>query len=175
MGRSPVTIDGMTTIDPTQTTANGTRSFADAPGGWLVFAGTVLGLSGLMHFIDAIWAFSYSGALPDDLSGGVLSSNLKAYAWTWLIAGVILVIASIMLLVRSQIARWIGIIAAVIQGLTAMTWMPYYPVWSLTYVALAAVVLYALIVHGAARPPRAAARPASGARCHADGAAAPAG
>ena len=130
-----------------------------------MFAGTVLGLSGLMRFIDAIWAFSYSGALPDDLSGGVLSSNLKAYAWTWLIAGVILVIASIMLLVRSQIARWIGIIAAVIQALTAMTWMPYYPVWSLTYVALAAVVLYALIVHGgrAGRHSDAAAARAGGA------------
>src|SRR4051812_34315355 len=109
----------MTTIDPIHTTAGSTGSDAGAPGGWLVFAGTVLGLAGLMRFIDAIWAFTYSGALPDDLDGGVLSSNLKAYAWTWLIVGVVLVIASIMLLVRSQFARWIGVAAAIIQGLTA--------------------------------------------------------
>ena len=118
------------------------------PGGWLVFAGTVLGLAGLMRFVDAIWAFRYSGALPEDLKDGVLGSNLTAYAWAWLMAGVILVIASFLLLVRSQIARWIGIGAAVVQGLSAMTWMPYYPVWSLVYVGMAVLVLYALICHG---------------------------
>ena len=118
------------------------------PGGWLVFAGTVLGLAGLMRFVDAIWAFRYSGALPEDLKDGLLGSYLTAYAWAWLIVGVILVIASFLLLVRSQIARWIGIAAAVVQGLSAMTWMPYYPVWSLVYVGMAVLVLYALLAHG---------------------------
>ena len=38
-----------------------------------------------------------------------------------------------------------------IGGLTAMTWMPYYPVWSLTYVAMAVLVFYALAAHGGRR------------------------
>ena len=49
---------------------------------------------------------------------------------------------------RSQLARWIGYIAAVIGGLSAMTWMPYYPIWSLTYVAMAVLVFYALARYG---------------------------
>ena len=58
---------------------------SDEPGdGWLVFAGTVLGLAGLMRVIDAIWAFRYNGALPDNLKDGVLGSNLDNYGWTWL-------------------------------------------------------------------------------------------
>jgi hypothetical protein len=28
-----------------------------------------------------------------------------------------------------------------------MSWMPYYPVWSLVYVALGILVVYALLVH----------------------------
>ncbi len=117
-------------------------------GGWLFFAGTVLGLAGLMRILDAFWAFRYKGAIPDALQNGLLGSNLKHYGWAWLIVGIILIVASFLILVRSQIGRWVGYIAALIGGLSAMTWMPYYPVWSLTYVALAVLVFYALARHG---------------------------
>ena len=49
---------------------------------------------------------------------------------------------------RSQIARWVGFVAAAIGGLTAATWLPYYPVWSLVYIGLAVMVFYALTRHG---------------------------
>jgi hypothetical protein len=120
--------------------------------GWLVFAGTVLGLAGLMRVIDAIWAFGYKGSLPDNLQDGVLGSNVKNYAWTFLIVGIILLVASVLLLARSQFARWVGFIAAAIGAVTAITWMPYYPVWSLMYVALAVLVFYALVRHGGREP-----------------------
>ena len=120
--------------------------------GWLVFAGTVLGLAGAMRVIDAIWAFGYKASLPEGLEDGILGSNLKTYAWTWLIVGIILIAASIFVLVRSQFARWIGFVAAAIGGITAMTWMPYYPVWSAVYVGLAVLVFYALARFGGRAP-----------------------
>ena len=116
--------------------------------GWLFFAGTILGLAGLMRVIDALWAFRYNGALPDNLKDGVLGSSLTSYAWVWLIVGPILILSSFLLLARSQFARWIGFIAATIGALSAMTWMPYYPIWSLTYVGIAVLVFYALAAHG---------------------------
>ena len=116
--------------------------------GWLFFAGTMLGLAGLMRIIDSIWAFGYHGALPDSLQNGVLGSSLHNYAWTWLIVGIILVASSFLVMIRSQFARWVGLIAAAIGGLSAMAWMPYYPVWSLTYVGMAVLVFYALAAHG---------------------------
>jgi len=116
--------------------------------GWLFFAGTVLGLAGLMRIIDAIWAFRYNGQIPDNLQDGVLGDSLTGYGWTWLIVGIILVVSSFLILSRSQIARWVGYIAAVILGLSAMTWMPYYPVWSLTYVGIAVLTFYALARYG---------------------------
>src|SRR3954453_4072666 len=105
--------------------------------GWLYLAASVLGLAGLMRIIDAIWAFRYKGAIPNDLQDGILGSNLKNYGWTYLIIGIILIVASVMVLSRSQIARWIGLIAAALGGLSAMAWMPYYPVSSVMYVGLA--------------------------------------
>ena len=121
----------------------------ERPGfGWLVFAGTVLGLAGLMRVIDAIWAFGYKAALPDGLQDGILGSNLKTYAWTFLIVGILLILASVLLLAGSQVARWFGFVAAALGGLTAMTWMPYYPIWSLTYILITVLVFYALARYG---------------------------
>ena len=120
--------------------------------GWLFFSGTVLGLAGIMRIIDAIWAFSYKGALPENLKDGVLGSNLKHYAWAWLIVGVILIVSSFLVIVRSQLARWIGMIASAIAAISAIIWMPYYPVWSLTYVVLAVLALYGLARYGGREP-----------------------
>jgi len=132
-------------------TAPATDGYYDEPvagSGWLFFAGTVLGLAGLMRVIDSIWAFSYKGALPDNLKDGVLGSSLKNYAWVWLIVGIVLLICSVLVLVRSQFARWIGIIGAAIGAVSAIAWMPYYPVWSLVYIGMGVGVIYALTVYG---------------------------
>lgn len=120
----------------------------DIPDGWLFFAGTILGLAGAMRILDAIWAFGYNGNLPDGLQDGILGSNLTTYAWTWLVVGVILIVASILVLSRNQLARWFGIIAAALAALSAMAWMPYYPIWSIVYIGGAVLVFYALLAHG---------------------------
>ena len=49
----------------------GTELYEQPGYGWLFFAGTVLGLAGLMRIIDSIWAFTYSGQTPDNLQGEV--------------------------------------------------------------------------------------------------------
>jgi len=120
----------------------------EAGQGWLFFAGTVLGLAGIMRIFDSIWAFRYKGALPEGLQNAVFGSNLKNYAWTYLIVGVVLLIASVLILGRSQFARWIGFIAAAIGAISAMAWMPYYPIWSLTYIGIALLTFYALARYG---------------------------
>jgi hypothetical protein len=138
-----------------QTAPASADSYYDEPvagAGWLFFSGTVLGLAGLMRVIDSIWAFSYKGALPDNLKDGVLGSNLKNYAWLWLIVGVVLLICSFAVLTRNQFARWVGIIGGAIGAISAIAWMPYYPVWSLVYIGLGVGVIYGLSVYGSREP-----------------------
>jgi hypothetical protein len=116
--------------------------------GWRFFAASMLGLAGVMRIIDSIWAFGYHGALPNHLQDGVLGSNLTNYAWLWLSVGALLIICSFAVMTGSQLARWVGIVGAAIAGISAFAWMPYYPVWSLVYIGLASMQLYALAVHG---------------------------
>jgi hypothetical protein len=45
-------------------------------------------------------------------------------------------------------ARTIGVILAILSGLAAFGWLPYYPVWGILMVAAAFAVIWALTVHG---------------------------
>jgi hypothetical protein len=120
--------------------------------GWLTFSAVVLIVAGIMRVIDAIWAFGYHGAIPNHLQGALLGHSLKAYGWIWLITGAILIAAGVLVLGPSdrpsaEISRWIGIIAAALAAITAIFAMPYYPVWSLIYIAIATMVIYGLSTH----------------------------
>lgn len=117
--------------------------------GWRFFAGTVLGLAGIMRFFDAIWAWTYNGAIPGGLEGAVFGHSLTTYGWVYFIVALLLVGSSFGVLVGSQFSRWIGVAAGGVLAVTSIWWMPYYPIWSLTYVVIGIFVIYALVAHGA--------------------------
>ena len=123
-----------------------------AGAGWLFFAGTILGLSGIMRIIDALWTFNYHGQLPENLQGGVFGTELETYGWIWLFVGIVLLASSVCVVARIQVARWVGIAAAVVSALGATAWLPYFPIWSLTYITLAVLVIYALSRYGGHHP-----------------------
>ena len=116
--------------------------------GWVLFAAIVLGVAGIMRVFDAIWAFSYHGALPQNLEDAVFGHSLKTYGWVYLIVAVVLIVSAFLVLSGSQVGRWIGIIAAAIGCISAIWWMAYYPIWSLTYIAICVLVIYALAAYG---------------------------
>jgi hypothetical protein len=116
--------------------------------GWRYFAGTVLGIAGIMRFFDALWAWRYNGPVADNLSNSFLGHSLTTYGWVYLVVAIILVGSSFGVLTGSEFARWIGIIAGAIMAISAIWWMPYYPIWSLTYIGLGVLVVYAMVVYG---------------------------
>jgi len=120
--------------------------------GWRMFAAVVLIFAGIMKLFDSIWAFRAKGNL-NNLPGAAhldatLGNSIKNYGWYWLIIGIILLLSGFLVLQRSQFARWIGIVAAVIMAIGSMAWMPYYPIWALVYVGIAVAVIYALAMYG---------------------------
>ena len=131
---------------------NQSATEAESGDGWLFFAGTILGIAGIMRIFDAIWAFRYDGVVSDDLEGAVLGTSLSTYGWVWLIVAAVLIGSSFAVLNRSQFARWIGIIAGALLAISAFWWMPFYPVWSLAYAAIGVLVVYGLAAHGGRLP-----------------------
>lgn len=130
-------------------------AYGDRP----VFAAVVLGIAGVMRIFDAIWAFRYNGAVPDDLQNAIFGRSLDTYGWVYLAVAAVLILCAIYVLRGSPVARWVGMIAAGIAAISAAWWLPYYPVWSLVYIVLAATVIYSLAGHRG--PPEAATRAGS--------------
>jgi hypothetical protein len=116
--------------------------------GWRFFAGTVLGIAAIMRFFDAIWAWSYNGAVPENLQNALFGHSLNTYGWIYLIVALILLGASFGVLTGNPFARWFGVFAGAVLAISAIWWMPYYPIWSLTYIATGVLVIYALAVYG---------------------------
>jgi hypothetical protein len=123
--------------------------------GWLTFAGVTMIVAGVMRVLDAIWAFRYSGPTVDNLNQAIFGHSLITYGWIWLIVGAVLIFAGLLVLgvvlqgshSMREVARWIGVLAAAAGAITAVSWLAYYPVWSLLYVAISVLVIYALLAH----------------------------
>jgi hypothetical protein len=130
----------------------------------VVLAAVVMLLAGIARVLDGVWAFHYNRAVPDNLQGALFGNSLSTYAWMWIAVGGLLIFVGlgylgIGWLAGTQFGRWIGIVAAGLGGLTAMTWIAYYPVWTVVYVGVAGLVIYALVVH-----PHPGARPKASAK-----------
>jgi hypothetical protein len=117
-------------------------------GGWLIFASIVLGIAGVMRIFDSIWAFSYHGAVPNNLENALFGHSLKTYGWVYLIVGIVLILCAGGVVAGSQFSRWLGVFAGAVMAISAIWWMPYYPIWSFVYIFIAALVIYALAVYG---------------------------
>jgi hypothetical protein len=115
---------------------------------WLYFAGFALMIVGIMRIFDAIWAFGYKGTVPSNLQHALFGDNLSTYGWLWLVVGIILILSGVGVFARNELSRWVGIFAGGLLAVTAIWWMPYYPVWSFTYIILGVAIVYALATHG---------------------------
>ncbi len=119
----------------------------DEGSGWILFASIVLGVAGVMRILDGIWAIRADERVPA-LKDQLLGDRLNAYGWLYLLVGVVLILAALALNQRSQLARWIGIIAGAILAIAAAPWLSYAPVWSLVYILIGVFVIYGLSVYG---------------------------
>ena len=91
---------------------------------WLAFAAFVLFIAGIMRIFDAIWAFRYHGAVPQNLQDAIFGHSLKTYGWIDLVVAAILLISACLVLSRSQVARWIGVFAGAVLAISAVWWLP---------------------------------------------------
>jgi len=113
-----------------------------------MFSSIVLVVAGFMRILDGIWALGYKGQLPDALHDGLLGEKLTTYGWLWIGVGVVLLLAGIAVYQRSQVGRWVGIVAAAILSVSAVFWLPYYPIWALVYIGIGVALLYGLSAYG---------------------------
>jgi len=135
----------MSTItDRTRATDYGTDSYQG--GGWILFASIMFVISATLNIIWGIAAVGNSRFFIGNTS--YIISDLKTWGWVAIVLGCLEVFAALSIWRGSTFGRWLGIAIAGLAILAAMLSIPGYPLWSLTQVALAVLVIYGLAAYG---------------------------
>jgi hypothetical protein len=126
------------------------RDTYDTPTGWvgwiffasvmMIIAGTLNAIHGLVAILNDEWVVF--GNRAD------LYLDLTTWGWVHLGVGVAVLLAGIGLLSGNVLARAVAILLAAIGIIVNFLYIPAYPVWALTVIAINVFVIYALTAHG---------------------------
>ena len=115
--------------------------------GWILFAWIMLLTAGVLNILRGIAALDKTSFWTDYGSVYVYGS-LRTWGWILLIWGVLLVLAAVSVWKGGGFGRWIGIFAAALNLFFQFMFLPAYPFWALTIMALDIMVIYGLAVYG---------------------------
>jgi len=112
----------------------------------LIFASVLLVVLGGFNLIDGISAVARSHVFV--ANAHYVFGDLRGWGWVTLILGALQVLAAAGVLAGNQVARWFAVAVVGLNALGQMFFIPAYPFWSLTIIALDVVALWALCVYG---------------------------
>ncbi|MFE2536748.1 hypothetical protein [Streptomyces sp. NPDC059371] len=132
------------------TTQHHTRSKGTltAASGLMVFASVMLFVSGVLDILRGVMAIAEDDVFVTG-QNYVFKFDLTSWGWIHLTLGAVAVVVSLGLFTAATWARVIGVGIAALLIIANFLDIPYYPVWSLTLIALYGFVIWALCV---ARP-----------------------
>ncbi|HEY5833386.1 DUF7144 family membrane protein [Streptomyces sp.] len=133
------------------TGGGGGDSTSEWRSGWVTFAGVMMIFSGTMGILQGVVALA-----SDDII--VVARNyaykfdLSAWGGLHLALGILVVLAGMALLRTTALwARAVAITAAGLSMIGNFMWLPYYPFWALSLIAIDAFVIWAVCTSGSKR------------------------
>jgi hypothetical protein len=121
-------------------------AFDEPGGGWVLFAGIMLMLVGILNVIYGIAAIDDSSFFVNDTK--YILSDLNTWGWVTLILGAVQILAAFSIWNGNQFGRWVGIAVAGLSAISALLSIPAYPFWSLAIFAVDILVIYGLAAYG---------------------------
>src|SRR3954449_218579 len=145
----------MTSLDPSmRATERGARPtvYQEPSGqGWLLFAGIMVVIVGVLNIIYGIAAIGDSSFFVNDQK--YIISNLNTWGWVTLGIGAIQMLAAFSIWNGRAFGRWLGIAMAAASSIAALLSIPAYPFWSLAIFAVDIMIIYGLAAYGGQKTP----------------------
>jgi hypothetical protein len=115
--------------------------------GWAFFAAI------MMVMLGAWWMFAgFVGVINDQFyvkgANYVFQFDTTTWGWIHILVGLVVLLAGFALLSGAVWARTVGVILALISGLIAFAWLPWYPFWAILFIVASVAVIWALTAHG---------------------------
>lgn len=117
--------------------------------GWVVFAGTMLLIVGVLNVIYGIAAIDNSKFFVNGAK--YVISDLNTWGWVVLITGAAQILTAFGVWARNTFATWLGIAFACLNAIGILLMIPAYPLLALSIFAIDVLVVYGLAVHGGHR------------------------
>lgn len=117
--------------------------------GWLLFAGIMVLIAGILNIIWGIAAIDKSKFFTANAT--YILSNLNTWGWVVLIIGVLELVAAFSIWAGGQYGRWFGILAASVNSIAALMTIPAYPFWGLCLFGINLLIIYGLVAYGGQR------------------------
>ena len=114
--------------------------------GLIFFASILLLVAGFFNMIYGIAAIAQSHVFV--ANAHYVFGNLRAWGWITLIIAILQLVAGGGVLAGNQWARWFGVAVVGLSAIDMMFFIPAYPFWALTIIAIDVVALYGLCVYG---------------------------
>jgi hypothetical protein len=123
----------------------------DPPSGWAIglitFAGVLMIMSGAFQAFTGLVAV-FENEFYVATRNYLLQFDATSWGWIHLLLGLVVVGAGFAVLAGQTWGRVVGIILAVVSALANFAFIPYYPFWSMTIIALDVFIIWALAAHG---------------------------
>jgi hypothetical protein len=116
--------------------------------GWVVFAGVMLFIVGVLNVIYGIGAIADSSFFAQDQR--YILGNLSTWGWITLILGLLQLFAAFSLWSGGLYGRVIAIFAASLSAIGALLSIPAYPLWSLAVFAIDIIIIHQVAKYGEA-------------------------
>lgn len=115
--------------------------------GWIYFAAVMMLIVGAMNAFHGIVAI-----VNDEwvvwTNEGDLYVDLTTWGWVHLGVGIAVFLAGLGLFTGNPMARVVAVVVASVSILANFLYIPAYPLWTLTIIAIDVFVIYAVVAHG---------------------------
>ena len=115
--------------------------------GFTFFAAVMMMMIGGFHVITGLTAI-VRDAFYTTPSEYLFNWNPSAWGWIHLLLGIVVLLAGFGLFTGAVWARTVGVIMAFISAIVSFAWIPYYPIFAISMLAVAISVIWALTAHG---------------------------
>jgi hypothetical protein len=115
--------------------------------GWVAFAGVMMILGGALAIFQGVVAVANDTWVVWTNTANVVV-DLTQWGWIHMAIGVVAVLAGVGVFTGNVAARAVGVVIAGLSLLANFLFLPAYPIWALSIMAVDVLVIWALIVHG---------------------------
>jgi len=119
---------------------------SDEGSGWIVFAGIMVLIAGILNIFWGIAAINSSSFFTEHAT--YIVSDLVTWGWIVLIIGFLQLFAAYSIFAGGEFGRWFGIVAAGLNAISALLSIKAYPFWGICLFGIDVLIIYGLASYG---------------------------